>query len=237
MHRFLLRSFVSIVLFFIAWPAASRGDILAQFDFNTADGNASTGTMAPSVGTGAFIAIGGATTFYGFGAGSGDPAVGADNSALGLGGFPSQGSASGTVGFQAEVSTVGFNDITLTFDQKNQPSANKFFEVQVRTSAAGPFAPVAVYGIAAADVWENGKTFNLSATPAAANNPDFAVRVVGVFEPNTSQYVASEAGYNGQIPTLLDMVTIHGSVVPEPQSGLTALLALLSTVGLAKRRV
>jgi hypothetical protein len=57
--------------------------------------------------------------------------------------------------------------------------------------------------------------------PGAANNPNFAVQVVAVFEPNATQYVASEAGYNGQIPTLFDMITLTGDV-PEPSAAALA---------------
>lgn len=224
-----MRSIVALVL--VSLPSIAAADVLTQFNFNTPDGNASTGTLAPSIGGGAFTAVGGPTTFFGFGTGSSDAAAGAEDSALGLGGFPAQGAESGTVGFEVAVSTLGFQNVVLKLDQKNQPSANKFYEVQVRTAPAGPFEAAATYGIAAADVWENAKSFNLSAAlPAAANNPDFAVRVVGVFEPGGTQYVASEAGYNGQIPTLLDMVTIEGTAIPEPAGATLAAAALALAV-------
>ncbi|MBA3485043.1 MAG: PEP-CTERM sorting domain-containing protein [Pirellulales bacterium] len=225
--RLVLAVFASLI------PALVHADILAQFNFNTLDNDASTGTLSASAGGGTFSTVGGATTFFGFGTGSSDPELGANDSALGLGGFPAQGTASGTVGFQVSRSTVGFGNLVLKLDQKNQPSSNKFYEVQVRTALAGPFLPLDTYGIAAADVWENAKTFSL-AVPAAANNPDFAVRVVAVFEPGGSQYVASEAGYNGQISTLLDMVTLEGAIVPEPST--VTLIAMAVAATLCRRR-
>jgi hypothetical protein len=228
---------VFAVCLLTAAPAVAQAGTLAQFNFDTLDNNASTGTLAASLGSGSLSLVGGPTTFFGFGTGSTDPAVGAQNSALGLGGFPAQGVGSGTVGLQGAVSTAGFEHVVLLFDQKNQPSSNKFYEVQVRTAAAGPFVPVATYGIAAADVWENAKTFNLSSlAPAVNNNADFAFRIVGVFDPNSNQYVASEAGYNGSIPTLFDMVTIQASVVPEPGAIIAVAVTALGVVALSRRR-
>jgi hypothetical protein len=202
-------------------PAAARAEILAQFDFNTLDNNAATGTLASTTGVGTLTTVGGATTFFGFGTGSSDPETGANDSGLGVGGFPAQGVGSGTVGLESAVSTAGFDRVVLQFDQKNQPSSNKFYDVQVRTATAGPFASAGTYGIAAADLWENAKTFDLtSALPSAANNPNFAFRIVAVFQPTTTNYVASEAGYNGDIPTLYDLITVEGFIVPEPASWL-----------------
>lgn len=212
---------------------SARADILAQCNFNSLDNNAATGTLSASTGAGTIGVAGGATTFFGFGTGSSDSEIGANDSAWGVGGFPSQGVASGTVGIEGSASTVGYQQVLLSLDQKGQPSSNKFFQVQARVVPAGAFLPVATYGIAASDVWENAKTFDVtSVVPAAANNPNFAFRVVAVFEPNTSQYAATSAGYNGNISTLFDMVTVQG-VVPEPSS---LSLGAIAAVAMLRRR-
>ena len=222
-----MRYLYCIVALVLIYPGDACADVLTQFNFNTLDNNASTGTLSSSTGTGTLTTVGGATTFFGFGTGSSDPETGANDSALGVGGFPAQGVGSGTIGLEGVVSTAGFDSVVLQFDQKNQPSSNKFYDVQVRTAPAGPFVTVATYDIAAADIWENSKMFDLaSALPAAANNPSFAFRIVAVFQPSTTQYVASEAGYNGNIPTLFDMITIVGTVVPEPSAAWLSLGAM-----------
>lgn len=222
-----MRTSLAAAIIVLLLPTAVWAVALARFDFNTPDNNAATGTLVSTTGMGSIGTVGGATTFFGFGTGSSDPELGADNSAWGVGSFPAQGTSSGTVGIEGAVSTAGYNSIRLQFDQKNQPSSNKFYEVQVRTAPAGPFASVATYGIAAADIWENAKSFDLTAAiPAAGNNPDFAFRVVAVFQPGTTQYVASEAGFNGNIPTLFDVVRVDGFVIPEPSSLVIAILAV-----------
>jgi hypothetical protein len=215
-----MRTVAPIIALLIVVPISTHAQFsldLARFDFNTPDNNAATGTLESTTGAGTLSTFGGATTFFGFGTGSSDPEVGANDSALGVGGFPAQSVGSGTVGLAGAVSTVGVDRVFLQLDQKNQPSSNKFFSVQVRTAPAGPFVDVATYGIAASDLWENSKTFNITnIVPAAAQNPNFAFRIAAVFEPGTSQYVASEASYNGDIPTLFDMVVVAGLVIPEP---------------------
>jgi hypothetical protein len=231
-----MRSLLLSCLLLAATAARASAVQIVQFTFNTADGNAATGTLAPSIGAGTLAIVGGPTTFFGFGSGSSDPAVGAENSAWGLGGFPSAVGDSGTVGWQLAASTVGYQAVTLAFDQKNQPSSGKFYEIQVRTTPVGPFVSVATYGIVAADVWENQKSFNLSALlPAATNNPDFAVRVVGVVDPVTMQFVASEAGYNGQIPTLFDVIALRGDHVPEPAAAVLAVGVGAAWLGTRRR--
>jgi hypothetical protein len=224
-----MRNIACCIIVLVFLPSAADADVLARFDFNTLDNNAATGTLVSTTGAGTLAALGGATTFFGFGTGSSDPEVGANDSGLGLGGFPAQGVGSGTVGLSGAVSTAGFDRVLVRLDQKNQPSSNKFYAVQARTAPAGPFIDVATYGIAASDLWENVKTFDVtSAVPAAANNPNFAFRIAAVFEPGTTQYVASEAGYNGDIPTLFDMIIVEGLVIPEPSSCLMLMIWLLT---------
>ena len=226
-----MRNIHLITALLILVPTAAHAVNLARFDFNTPDNNAATGTLVSTTGAGTLAALGGATTFFGFGTGSSDPELGANDSALGLGGFPAQGVGSGTVGLAGAVSTAGFNRVLLHLDQKNQPSSNKFYAVQVRTAPAGPFVDVATYGIAASDIWENNKTFDVTNTvPAAANNANFAFRIAAVFEPGTAQYVASEAGYNGDIPTLFDMIIVEGLVIPEPSSGLMLVVGIAAFI-------
>jgi hypothetical protein len=227
-----MRNIACFAFVLVIMPTAADADVLARFDFNTLDNNAATGTLVSTTGAGTLAPFGGATTFFGFGTGSSDPELGANDSALGLGGFPAQGVGSGTVGLTGAVSTARFRRVLLHLDQKNQPSSNKFYSVQVGTVPAGPFVDVATYGIAASDVWEHNKSFDVTAAvPAAANNPNFAFRIAAVFEPGATQYVASEAGYNGDIPTLFDMIIVEGlQVIPEPSSCLLLMIGLVALV-------
>jgi hypothetical protein len=216
------------MLVFLA-PSLARAVTLASFDFNTPDNNAATGTLASTTGMGTLATVGGATTFFGFGTGSTDPEVGANDSAWGLGDFPPQGTASGTVGFEVAVSTVGYNQVRIQFDQKNQPSSNKWYSILLPSAPSGPVdLEHTTYGVEEADVWYTWAT--PTSYPTVVNNPNFAFRVVAAFEPSTSQYVASEAGYNGQIPTLFDRIIVEGFVIPEPAALAMLVLALACLV-------
>ncbi|MCE9560339.1 MAG: PEP-CTERM sorting domain-containing protein [Armatimonadetes bacterium] len=197
---------------------------ITRWDFNTYDGQGTTGTLSPALGTGSIAAIGGVSSFFGFGSGSTDPAVAAENSAWGNGNLPLQGTASGTGGYEGHVSTLGFSSITVTFDIRTQFSSSKYYQLQYQTSAVGPWNSAGTFGVANEDHWETRST-NISGLDAAANNnAQFGFRVVAVFKPGTSQYagMSDTSGSYGRFGILSDMVTVSGQAVPEP----SALLAM-----------
>lgn len=210
----------------------AQADTIVQWDFNTDDGSTSTGTTSPSTGMGALSLVGGSTSFFGGSFGSSDPAGFPLDSAWSVGGYPSQGTASGTAGFRADASTLGLQGITVSFDYRNQPSSNKFFDFQY-TLDGFSWTTAESYGIATVDTWFNQKTVDLSGVSGANNNALFGFRIVAVFEPNTTQYKATDAGYNGDFGVLYDMVTVSGEPVPEP--GILAILGLGCAV-LRRRR-
>src|SRR4051794_1055012 len=82
----------------------ANADTVVQWDFNTVDGNASTGTLTPSTGAGTVTLVGGTTAFFHFGNGSSDPTPSPDNSTYSVGNYPAQGQDSGTAGFQVDTS-------------------------------------------------------------------------------------------------------------------------------------
>jgi len=193
---------------------------ITRWDFNTYDGQGTTGTLAPALGTGSIAAIGGVSSFFGFGSGSTDPAGASENSAWGNGNLPLQGTGSGTGGYEGHVSTAGYSSITVTFDIRTQFSSSKYYQLQYQTSAVGPWNSAGTFGVATEDHWET-RTTNISSLDAAANNnSQFGFRVVAVFKPGTSQYagMSDTSGSYGRFGILSDMVTVSGQVVPEPTS-------------------
>jgi hypothetical protein len=79
----------------------------------------------------------------------------------------------------------------------------------------------------------------LAGGSASENNANFGFRVVSVFDPASgTQYVSSNAGtavaYLPSGAIRVDMVTMSGSVIPEPTS--LAFLAMGSIVALRRRR-
>lgn len=216
----------------------AQANVITQWNFNTLDGNGSTGTLSPSIGAGTVAPIGGVSSFFGFASGSSDPEVNSEDSAWGIGNLPPQGTASGTAGMEGLVSTVGFQSIFLSVDVKTQFSSSKYYQVQYRLTNGGAWNAAATYGIVVEDVWENQKTFDLSAINIGVeNNAQFGFRIVAVFKPGTQQYAGMNdlPGSYGGFGTLNDMLTISGTPVPEPASFIAFGIGALGLAGFRRR--
>jgi hypothetical protein len=221
----------------LACFASQSAAALTQWDFNSDDGNAATGTLAPSLGAGSLALIGGATDLFTFGSPN-DPAAAPLDSSWSVGGYPAQGTASGTAGFESFLSTAGFHHISVSFDFRNQPSANKWFALQASADHGAVWNDVAVFGVSASDTWFTQSFDISSALPAADDNPQFGFRIVAVFAPSTSAYEASEAGYNPAFGLQYDLLTVNAEPVPEPAAPLmlAAGAAAMALSWLARRR-
>lgn len=210
----------------------AHGAVLAEWRFNTDDGLVSTGTLAPDTGSGTLSLVGGAIDLFTSGSPL-DPAGFPLDSSWSVGGFPAQGTGSGTRGFALALPTTGWSGVTLSFDYRNQPSANKWFAIQASADGGTTWTDVQTFAVAAADTWYSTSLSLAAALPAVDNNPLFAARVVAVFEPGTTAYQASEAGYNGDFGLQIDRLQI--SAVPEP-AGVALMLAGVAAVGAAARQ-
>lgn len=207
--------------------AAANANIITQWDFNFGnDANTGTGTINPAIGSGTASLVGGVTATFASGDASGgstDPNVG-DDSAWNLTGWAAQGTGSGTRGAQYNVSTVGFSNIVVTWDQRHSNTVSKYFQFQYSTdgssfSSAG-LAGDGIFFATAGDTWYNNRSVDLTSIGGVANNSTFAFRVVAIFDPAGSGYVASNpAGAYATTGTgRFDMVTVNGTAVPEPAS-------------------
>ncbi len=234
-----------LLLCAIAAPAvlasAASGQI-AQWNFNSnpADANTATGTTLPSVGAGTLGTIGGITTTFASGSangGSSDPAPTADNSGFQTTTYPAQGTGSGTAGLEVFVSTVGFANIAVSWDQRHSNTSSRFWQFLytldgTNFSAAG-LAGDGIFSGPSGDTWFNNRSVDLSSIAGASNNPSFGFRIVSVFDPALGNaYTASSgtATYAGSGTSRFDMVT----VVPAP--GALALLGLGGLTALRRRR-
>lgn len=207
---------------------AAKGDTITLWDFNfpttatTGDANGNTGTFIPYVGSGSFTNIGTTTNSFGNQSTStSDPWI-TDNSALRLGKFPSTSASSKTSGIQFFTSTLGYENIQVSFDQENSATASKYWRFQYTTNGT-TWDDYVVLQSAGSTAWLQQRTVDLSAMPGVRNNPNFGVRYVSEFESTaTGAGIASYVGNSGTYGTAgtlwVDMVTVSG-VAYNPANG------------------
>jgi len=226
-----------------ALSATVNATIVTQWDFNSnpADANTATGLTTPAIGAGTAGTIGGVTATFGSGDASGgstDPATG-DDSGWQTTGYPAAGQGSGTGGVQFAVNTVGKTDISVSWDLRHSNTSSRFEQLQYTIDGTNfittGLANNGVFAGATGDTWFNNRFVDLSAIDTVENNANFAFRVVSIFDPSGSDYVASNTAstYAGSGTWRFDMVTVNSGPVPEPMS---LALVPVGAFALARRR-
>lgn len=151
-------------------------------------------TTDPSIGSGTVAYVGGVTAPPTDGGGpypGGWTGTAAGGFAYSSTGYPAQGTASGTAGFQFNTSTVGFENIMFTITERASNTASKWVEYQYTADGTTWNTLSNNGGLLDNDFMTNTvTTLDFSSIPAADNNPNFAVRVVTIFEPTTTAYAA-----------------------------------------------
>ena len=139
-------------------------------------------------------------------------------------------------GAQFTSSTVGFKNITLSFDINATDGSPRYAQLQYTTDGTNftSFGPLFDFN-PTNDDWANGLSRDLSAVAGANNNPNFGFKIVSAFSPNAfsdagGSYAANTAfqradadpagnQYTGQAGNYrFDMVTFSGIAVTEPSS-------------------
>jgi hypothetical protein len=235
-----MRSLAILGLVAVAGAANAQFVTVTQWNFNgesTATVPGGPTSPAPSFGNGTAILIGGTTGTFASGTASGgssDPVTTTPpNYAWNTTAYPAQGTLSGVAGVQFNVSTVGFEGIRISFDTRHSNTASAWLRLDYTTDGMnwtnGPS-----FNATSGDAWFNNRMADLSGNPLVDNNPNFAFRIVTVFAPGTSGFVASNptGTYSPNGTLRYDMVTVEA--VPEPAS----MAALALGVGglLARRR-
>lgn len=137
------------------------------------------------------------------------------------------------------VSTVGFDNIVLTYDW--QPTTQGVKHQQVLYTINGTdwttIGPIVVGP--ASESWITGITVDFSSIPAVNDNPLFGVRIVSTYAPdgpNAGQYVnlAGSPINSTSGNWRMDGITISGTAIPEPAA--LSILTLGSTLLLRRRK-
>jgi len=199
---------------------SAHADTIAQWNFNSnppdPTNSFTTGSLDPFLGIGTAALVGGATSIFASGTGSSDP-VTIDDTGWNTSTYPSQGTSNKMRGVQFNVSTLGFESIVVTWDQRNSASSSRYARFQY--SADGTtFVDGVVISATSVDTF-TPMTANLNSILPVNNNANFAFRIVTEFEST-----ATEAGADQYVPTgggsyavngtvRYDMVTISGTPV------------------------
>jgi len=148
-------------------------------------------TVAPSQGAGVISLIGGIVeSSPAFPQGSG----GAGTFSYSSTGYPAQGTDSGTAGFLFELSTLGYEDVTVSFERRGSNTASAWEQYEFSTDGGATWTVVGNNDGATENGWPGVITVSL---PAEANDAaDLSFRIVSIFEPSTSEYAPIGATSN-----------------------------------------
>ena len=232
----------------------TQAQTISLWNFNsiTPDALTTTGTLTPSIGSGAVSLVGGAASTFATGS-PGDPAsVSTDNSGMNLSTWAAQGTGNETRGLQVAVSTVGFANVSVSLDFRESGTVSRFWQLQASSDGVS-FNNVSG-GIASFGAVNNNTSTSFSSTGLYANtsssgsqsfvqsvnylfvsgsvyenNANFAFRWLAAFDPAAGgNYVSSFAGttaaYSTSGTARFDMVTVAS--VPEPTSLTLGLLGM-----------
>jgi len=194
--------------------------IIAQWNFNSvpADANTGTGVIAPSLGSGTASTVGGITTAFFAGDTVADTAPAADNSGWSTTTYPALGAGNKTRGPQFNVSTVGRQNIIVTWSVRVSGSASKYSRLQYTTNGTDYVDFSAPVSMNVDSVFER-KTNNLSALVGVNDNANFAFRILSEFESTAinnanANYVTPTGSAYGTGGTMrYDMMTVYGSTL------------------------
>jgi len=177
---------------------------LALWDFN--DTNAPLASPPPAVGSGAALLLNSVTSSFVTGA---SPDPGGTNRAWNTTGYPAQGTSNQTAGVQFNVSTLGYQNILLRWNERHSSTGSKYTRLQY-TADGVAFTDLNLNAMAAADTFVQ-LACDLSALPAVNNNANFAFRIVSEFESSSNpNYAGTSGSYSTGGTIRFDLVNVYG---------------------------
>jgi hypothetical protein len=218
------KQLLSLAALLVAGSLHINAQTITLWNFNSivADATTSTGTTAPALGSGTATLLGGITGSFSSGdasGGSSDPATG-DDSGWQTTTYAAPSTENKSRGLQFNVSTLGFDNIVVSFDTRHSNTSSKYQRFQYSTDGVN-FVDSAVFAATAGDTWYNGRTADLSGIAGVNNNPNFAFRIVQEWESTATgagadNFLASNptATYAATGTWRFDMVQVTS--VPEP---------------------
>lgn len=188
---------------------------LARWDFN-ATNSITTNTPTPSSGTGSATLVGTPTGGYTIGTYS-DPAglPGDLNSGWNTANYPVVNAGNKTSGVQFNVSTLGYQNILLSWEERHSDTASKYTRVQYSTDGVNFIDGDRFTMLNTNNGWVF-YTSDLTSAPGVNNNANFAFRIVSEWEAtaignNNSNYVGTVAAYSTGGTIRVDLVSVFGN--------------------------
>jgi uncharacterized protein (TIGR02145 family) len=205
-------------------------DTLARWNFNGASAATIPGGTLPiphrgsgtsslvNAPTGSFVLGNAATSSNN----SSDSAAGATNFTWSTNNYPAINNNT-LRGYQFSVSTAGRKNILLSFDMYHAQTASRFVRLEYSTNGGTTWTSYTGPGTDTANLyranlggnrWYHNRTANFAGISGVDNNAAFKVRLVAVFSPGGTGYVAATTGqtYATTGTIRMDAVTFSGEI-------------------------
>lgn len=173
---------------------------LVTWDYNALGLNTASAEPSQGQGTSRTTSTGTTNSFQPANGSPNDPytsIVGVTNYYYGTASYPNNGTSNKLAGVQFSVSTVGFKNLSVTYDQRASTTGSKYTRLQFTTNGTDYVDyPVSSSFFSTTATWES-RSFSLVGFPGVINNPNFGFRVVSEFEATATLGAINNSNYVG----------------------------------------
>ena len=144
-----------------------------------------------------------------------------------------QGTSNKTAGVQFNVSTLGYQNILLAWEERHSDTASKYTRLQYSTDGVN-FADGDVFTMLNTNNGFVLYSSDLSGIPGVNNNANFAFRIVSEWEAtaignNNSNYVATVTSYSTGGTIRFDLMGAYGDPYSAPTLASTTISNIIGT--------